>query len=127
MTIHKYDVIGKKRNSLTTKDISNRKHDKNAEIKNDGLCVLPSKSCILPQMGNGSQEVAERSHTAHSALTFVPMTTKCEPKPFNSSDNFKKIVKIYLSEKQSECMKVGGMMIPCAPPATPTAGKDPQL
>lgn len=37
--------------------------------------------------------------------------------------DLKKVTKVFLSEKQSSCLKECGILVPCAPPCTPTPGK----
>lgn len=97
--------------------------------------TLTAKSCNLPHMNtdNSSSTVQETSvnpKAAHpnsvskeSTLTAIyGPHNNIPPRAFSNAEDFRKVKKIFLSEKQSGTLKENGMEFPCAPPATPMPG-----
>lgn len=94
---------------------------------------VPKEAVVLPLVTNSSlvksitqTEIARRTNNFFSPSTNkLPMHMGGSAvKNQNQSDSANKVTKIYLSDKHSGTVKDCGIEIPCAPPATPTPGKD---
>ena len=103
------------------------------------LFTLTAKSCHLPQMNHENLTTVIPEHSANQRDTQSPRDDTCISKEstltaiygpqnniphraFNNADDFRKIKKIFLSERQSGTLKESGMEFPCAPPTTPMPG-----
>ena len=103
--------------------------------------TLTAKSCHLPQMNTetltsvitGTENLANhkdaqptREDTAVSkerTLSAIYGPQNSVPsRTFSNADDFRRIKKIFLSERQSGTLKESGMEYPCAPPVTPMPG-----
>ena len=106
--------------------------------------TLTAKSCHLPQMNTVNLETSAsviRENSAklkdtQSVITRDDMAVSKEStlsaiygpqnnvpsRAFSNADDFRRIKKIFLSERQSGTLKESGMEYPCAPPATPMPG-----
>ena len=100
--------------------------------------TLTAKPCNLPQMNTENvsvvmQGTSVKQKTVNSSKEFVSKEStlasiygpqnNIPQRAFSNAEDFRKVKKIFLSEKQSGTLKENGMEFPCAPPATPIPGK----
>ena len=98
---------------------------------------LTTKSSNLPQMNTENVHVVMHGNSVKQKN--VSSSKECVSKEsslaaiygpqnnipqraYSNADDFRKVKKIFLSEKQSGTLKENGMEFPCAPPATPVPG-----
>lgn len=83
-------------------------YDRKASTDNSSTCLF---------MGNKQRASTQGPYGMESQEYSKKYTTASETKA-----GLKKVTTVFLSEKQSQYMKDGGILMPSAPPATPTPG-----
>jgi hypothetical protein len=110
--------------------------DKERDISNVNEDIsVNAVSCNLQHVHRSSKTVIKYQHNSSSQglspdlLSKQAVLTSIYGAVYNTADKlsaqmeqFKKVKKIFLSEKQSGTIRENGMEFPCAPPATPTPG-----
>ena len=84
------------------------------------LQTQPSVSTEKIQPSYRFPKVSDASSSLKSSVESVTHTPRTSFKAPEISEDFGRVTKVYLSERQSDFVKINGVDVPCAPPATPT-------
>ena len=92
------------------------------QVNSENVHNVMQGSCVKPK------HVTPSSLSKESTLAAIYGPQNSIPqRAFTNAEDFRKVKKIFLSEKQSGTLKESGMEFPCAPPATPVPGKEKYL